>query len=97
MTQLTLNFKTKHYFFSEYRGACQEQTLSTHKKKQSLGLPSYRFRILDLVTRQLWLHTVKHYESVKHEQTLTFQRAQTIVSWTGVNSELLDKHIKTLD
>ena len=66
MTQLTLNFKTKHYFFSEYRGACQEQTLHT-QKKQSLGLPSYRFRILDLVTRQLQLHTVKHNESVKHE------------------------------
>ena len=79
MTQLTLNFKTKHYFFSEYRGACEEQTLYT-QKKQSLGLPSYRFRILDLVTRQLRLHTVKHYQSVKHEQTLTFQRAQTIVS-----------------
>ena len=66
MTQLTLNFKTKHYFFSEYRGACQEQTLYT-QKKQSLGLPLYRFRILDLVTRQLRLHTVKQYESVKHE------------------------------
>ena len=97
-THDSINFEFQNqtlFLFSIQR--CMSRTNFIHtKKKQSLGLPSYRFRILDLVTRQLWLHTVKHYESVKHEQTLTFQRAQTIVSWTGVNSELLDKHIKDL-